>query len=167
MEELALTHASARPAEVAAAHAIAPHLAKLKEQIFSMVASSGDSGLTPDEFQRATGALINTVRRRFTDLWKEGRLRPTDRTRPNARGHMETVWVVGRDEGGIASRETASQKIKRLQRHIRLLVVEGQRLQGRMWHHAEQASTHTYSDGCRCESCAASRSFDNLIVEVS
>lgn len=164
---LAATHASPRRAELAAAASVAPHLTHMKADIVSAITAAGEKGLTPDDFQLATGKIINTIRRRFTDLWKEGHIRPTNRTRPNARGFEETVWALGRDTTVQPSRETASQKIARLQRHIRLLVVEGQRLQGRLWHHAESPTTHKYSDNCGCESCAASRCFDNLVVEVA
>lgn len=92
------THGDARPAELAAALTVAPHLKKMKRDIVLFTQAAGGYGITPDEVQRATGGLINTIRRRFTDLWKEGQLRPTDCTRLNARGNLETIWVIGRDE---------------------------------------------------------------------
>lgn len=154
-----LTHSAPRQTEMEALMSVAPHLKRMKRDIMLRVVASGESGLTPDEVP----GLINTVRRRFVDLWKEGQIRPTDRTRRNSRGKNETVWVAGRDEVGMATtRETKDQKISRLAHHIRMLIVEGERLKGRLWHHAENAYTHAYSDNCGCESCAATRTFDAL-----
>ena len=117
-EELTgLTHAQPRQAELEAAEKVAPHLAGMKGGIVAMMPSRGAFGLTPDEYAMETGSLINTVRRRFTDLWKEGIIKPTDRVRCNARGNNETVWVLGRDEKMVA-RETKDQKIKRLEARI-------------------------------------------------
>jgi hypothetical protein len=157
-----LTHAVPRRSESEALAVVAPHLTAMKREIMIVVTAAGDYGLTPDEHSLATGAIINTVRRRMTDLWKEGQIRPTDRMRKNARGNNETVWVVGRDEKMATTRETKDQKIKRLEAHVRLLIVEGNRLKDRMWHHAEHPYTHKFSENCGCESCAATRTFDRI-----
>lgn len=161
-EELTgLTHAQPRRTETEALAAVAPHLKKMKGDIWAKCSHRGDFGLTPDEYVEETGALINTVRRRFTDLWKEGIIKPTDRTRCNYRGRNETVWMVGRDEKMVVS-ETKDAKIKRLEAHVRLLVVEGDRMKERMWHHAEHPYTHKFSEHCGCESCAATRTWDRI-----
>jgi len=58
-----------------------------------------ESGLTPDEFVLKHGGLINTIRRRFTDLWKEGKIKhhPTLLTRKNLAGNDCITWVLGKD----------------------------------------------------------------------
>ena len=45
------------------------------------------------------GGLINTIRRRFTDLWKEGKIRhhPTLLSRKNLAGNDCVSWVIGTD----------------------------------------------------------------------
>lgn len=103
-----------RPAEAAALDRIAPHLKAMKKDIMCNAIVAGDRGLIPDEFL----GLINTVRRRFTELWKEGQLKPTNRTRLNRRGNQEMVWVVGRDEAGMKPRETKSATIAQLRAEI-------------------------------------------------
>lgn len=90
-------HAQPRTSEVAAAAAVAGQIVALKTGILAWAKRAGEHGLTPDEYSAETGALINTVRRRFTDIWKAGQLRPTELTRKNRRGNPETVWVLGED----------------------------------------------------------------------
>lgn len=98
-----LTHAQPRASELAAAEKVAPKVASIKGSIWAMISFRGDIGLTPDEYSAYTDRIINTVRRRFTDLWKDGIIRPTIMTRPNRRGNQETVWVVGRDENALGA----------------------------------------------------------------
>ncbi len=114
-----LVHANPRQAEIEALFAVAPHLKKTKREIMLKARAARDHGLIPDEVP----GLINTVRRRFTDLWKEGLLKPTDRVRKNARGNHETVWVEGKDENAIKTQESKDQKIKRLE--ARVVELEG------------------------------------------
>jgi hypothetical protein len=66
----------------------------------------GPQGMTPDEFSQQTGGLINTVRRRFTDLWKDGIIRHHAEKlhRPNLAGNPCVVWVLGRDQNLKLSR---------------------------------------------------------------
>lgn len=74
----------------------------MKEQILAALEAQGAAGLTPDEYADRTQGLINTVRRRFTDLWKEGKIKPTEQERSNAAGNATTVWSLGFDpEGAI------------------------------------------------------------------
>ncbi len=119
--EPGLHHAAPRAAELEAAEKVAPHLKKMKLAIFTAVVMRGQHGLTPDEFQVRSNLIINTIRRRFTDMWVEGIIKPTETTRPNARGNQETVWVVGRDEKRVGTRETNDQIIARLQARVREL----------------------------------------------
>ena len=75
------------------------------------------NGLTPDDWASNNKALINTVRRRFTDLWKDGLIRhhPESRTKKNAAGNDCVVWVQGRDPLLAAERvcSCCGQRIKR------------------------------------------------------
>lgn len=86
-------HADPRQSELFAAKKVKPHVETLKAKILRLMAESGQAGLIPDEVD----GLINTIRRRFTELWKDGFIKPTDRMRANTRGNPETVWVLGRD----------------------------------------------------------------------
>ncbi len=71
----------------------------VKHKILHEVEQAGDVGITPDEFVEMHGGLINTIRRRFTDLWKEGKIRhhPLGVTRKNPAGNACVTWVMGRD----------------------------------------------------------------------
>lgn len=117
METTGLHHSEPRPAEYEAAILIAPHLKKMKRDIMVKAVSAGSRGLIPDEVD----GLINTVRRRFTDLWIEGFLKPTESTRPNRRGRSETVWVVGKDDRRFGAKEAKDEKIARLESRVREL----------------------------------------------
>lgn len=77
-------------------------------QILEAIGKAGPNGLTPDEFAEATGMLINTVRRRFTDLWKAGHIRHhiEGLHRPNAAGNPCRAWMLGADPNREASRRS-------------------------------------------------------------
>jgi hypothetical protein len=70
-----------------------------KAQIVAEIEQAGIYGLTPDEYVEMHGGLINTIRRRFTDLWKEGKVKKNDMSRKNAAGNFCSAWVLGKDEG--------------------------------------------------------------------
>lgn len=80
--------------------------------------SEKPEGLTPDEFCKEVNGLINTIRRRFTDLWKEGKIRhhPESMTRLNDSKNECVVWILGKDPNLKMSRfEKMSAEITRLQ----------------------------------------------------
>ena len=79
----------------------------MKLQILGELERAGQlAGLTPDEFAEMHGKLINTVRRRFTDLWKEGKIRhhPKSLTRKNKAGNSCVTWVIGHDPDSFQKR---------------------------------------------------------------
>ena len=94
-----LAHGGGWRTEFAALAKVSPGLKAMKAGIFYAVMKAGSKGLTPDEFCKSEGLLINTVRRRFTDMWKEGIIRhhPLGLNRPNAAGNDCVAWVIGRD----------------------------------------------------------------------
>lgn len=96
---MAHSHAGGHPTAVTAFAKVAHALPALKIRILGDIKAAGDDGLTPDEWCDAHGALINTVRRRFTDLWKDGAIRhhPAGLTAKNAAGNDCVRWVVGCD----------------------------------------------------------------------
>ena len=100
------THNSGLPTERAAAEKASIKAGSIKDQILQNLSSGSEFGLTPDEFCDRTNGLINTIRRRFTDLWKEGRIRhhPEIKTRRNSAGNDCVVWVLGRDNNITPSR---------------------------------------------------------------
>jgi hypothetical protein len=59
--------------------------------------ASKRAGLTPEGFAQSTGLLLNTVRRRFTDLWKDGLVKWDGNYRTNLRDNPSKVWVLGED----------------------------------------------------------------------
>ena len=111
------THNSGLPTERAAAEKAGIKAGSIKDQILQDLDFLEDYGMTPDEFCEQTKGLINTIRRRFTDLWKEGRIRhhPETKTRLNSAGNDCVVWVLGRDDNITPSRiELLNAEIKRL-----------------------------------------------------
>jgi hypothetical protein len=93
----------------------------IKQHILALLAEN-PGGVTPDEYCLEFGGLINTVRRRFTDLWKEGRIRhhPDGLTRRNISDNECVVWVLGEDSGRKPSRFVEMQsEIARLRGLLR------------------------------------------------
>lgn len=92
-------HAAPWSGEAAALAKASLQAPAMWEQILLELREAGPAGLTPDEFAEAHLKLINTVRRRFTDLWKSGQIRhhPEGLHRPNADRNPCVVWVLGED----------------------------------------------------------------------
>ena len=93
------SHTRGQSNEIAAFNKAKPSSASTKQKILTEIASCSMYGVTPDEFIELNGGLINTVRRRFTDLWKEGKIKKNGLSRDNAAGNATSAWVLGRDEG--------------------------------------------------------------------
>jgi hypothetical protein len=113
-----LRHSGGLPTELQALSVVAPHLTTMKKAIFEALKAQGEHGLTPDEYAAQRHLLINTVRRRFTDLWKEGIIRhhPEGKTRRNSDLNECIVWIIGIDPWANG---TTEQKIKRLRQQLR------------------------------------------------
>ena len=127
-----LVHSPGLPTEHAALRKVAPKLPSLKKQILIDLAAAGDRGWTPDEWAEETGNLLNTVRRRFTDLWKEGEIRhhPRGISRQNAAGNDCAVWVLGKDNSlGILPR---GARVAKLEQRIRELERENATLRAKL-----------------------------------
>ena len=90
-----LAHTQGKISEKQALEKIAPIRKAMKFSILDAISDEGQGGLTPDEFP----GLINTVRRRFTELWVAGEIRPSGLYRKNDRGNNVGVWVLGADAG--------------------------------------------------------------------
>jgi hypothetical protein len=94
------THSNGWASEIEAFSKALKSANSIKLQILGELERAGQlAGLTPDEFVEVHGGLINTVRRRFTDLWKEGKIRhhPQALTRKNSAGNSCVAWVIGND----------------------------------------------------------------------
>ena len=101
------THSNGWASELEAYGKAAKTASSVKLQILSELERCGQlAGLTPDEFVEMHGGLINTVRRRFTDLWKEGKIRhhPQSLTRKNSAGNQCVAWVLGNDPEAYQTR---------------------------------------------------------------
>jgi hypothetical protein len=109
-----LRHSHGLSTEEAALSKVAPTLAAMKAKIYGDLLMEGERGLTPDEFSDRHGKLINTVRRRFTDMWKDGLIRhhPDLNTRPNRAGNECVVWVIGKDPYCSGSSDTRIQRLR-------------------------------------------------------
>jgi hypothetical protein len=92
-------HSNGLPTEGAAFNKASLRSDSIKSRILVELEEAGETGLTPDEFVFKHGGLINTIRRRFTDLWKDGKIKhhPTLLTRKNTAGNDCVAWVLGRD----------------------------------------------------------------------
>jgi len=94
------THSNGWASEIEAFSKALKSANSIKLQILGELERAGQlAGLTPDEFVEMHGGLINTVRRRFTDLWKEGKIRhhPQSLTRKNSAGNSCVAWIIGND----------------------------------------------------------------------
>jgi hypothetical protein len=104
------THTHGQDTEIAAFHRASKTSHSMRARILRAIEESG--GMTPDEFAEGWGGLINTVRRRFTDLWKDGFIKHGSETRKNASGNDCVVWVMGEDVNRYKNRSEMSQYIK-------------------------------------------------------
>jgi hypothetical protein len=94
------THSNGLESEFEAFEKASKSANSIKLQIlYEMNIAGALKGLTPDEFVEMHGGLINTVRRRFTDLWKEGKIfhHPRLLTRKNNADNACVAWVLGCD----------------------------------------------------------------------
>jgi hypothetical protein len=98
------THRNGLQTEVDAFVKASKRMESTKSKIIFEIGCAGENGLTPDEFVENYGGLINTVRRRFTDLWKEGKIKhhPTLLERKNRAGNNCVTWVIGKDEKSVS-----------------------------------------------------------------
>jgi hypothetical protein len=94
-----LRHNDGLKTELSALAKVTPHLSSIRNRIVADIQAAGTEGLTPDEWSERNHALINTVRRRFTDLWKDGFIQhhPLEFTRKNSAKHDCVIWVSGCD----------------------------------------------------------------------
>jgi hypothetical protein len=92
-------HKNGLSTEIAALTKASRKVDSIKSKILVELEKAAETGLTPDEFVFKHGGLINTIRRRFTDLWKEGKIKhhPSLLTRKNSAGNDCVTWVLGRD----------------------------------------------------------------------
>ena len=97
------THRNGLQTEVDAFVKASKRMDSTKLKIIFEIGCAGANGLTPDEFVENHGGLINTVRRRFTDLWKEGKIKhhPILLERKNRAGNNCVTWVIGKDEKSV------------------------------------------------------------------
>ncbi len=116
------THSKGLASERKAADKAKYTVGSIKYNVLTTLEKAGDYGCTPDEFNDTSGGLINTTRRRFTDLWKDGRIKhhPGDIFRINKAGNDCVVWVLGEDKNKKLSRYALMQlEIKRLKKLLR------------------------------------------------
>ena len=94
-------HSDGLSTEIAAFAKASRKSNSIKLKILVKLKEAAEMGLTPDEFVFRYGGLINTIRRRFTDLWKEGKIKhhPNLLARKNGAGNDCVTWVLGRDTG--------------------------------------------------------------------
>lgn len=117
-------HTDGLATERQALERVEPHLSSMRARILAAISAAGERGLLPDEWAAENRALINTARRRFTDLWKDGMIRhhPAKIERPNAAGNPCVVWVAGADPQGTRTREQSMrEEIARLRAKVEQL----------------------------------------------
>lgn len=127
-----LVHTPGRSTELAAFRKVERKIAGIKSEILVALQEAGETGLTPDEFCDDRDMLINTVRRRFTDLWKEGEIKPTDRTRKNSNDNECLVWTLGcdpdRNKNRVQTRKELMARITQLEETVAKLTRQNERL---------------------------------------
>lgn len=81
---------------VAAADAIKPSAANLRQQVLVFIRASPD-GVTDEEIQQGTGIGPSTERPRRIELVKAGAVFDSGRTRATRSGRQAVVWVAGKN----------------------------------------------------------------------
>lgn len=66
---------------------------RLRRMCLEHIEKAGDNGATPDETAAALGLSVLSIRPRFTELARDGAIRPTGQTRRNTSGRAAKVWV--------------------------------------------------------------------------
>ncbi len=79
---------------IAAAEAIKPTAAKLREQVYDAILAAGVAGMTDEEVQDALNMGGSTERPRRRELEQANRIRDSGRTRATKSGRSATVWVA-------------------------------------------------------------------------
>jgi hypothetical protein len=82
------------PTSAAAAQAIRPSAATLRQQVFDFIMGRGIDGATDEEIQIALGMGGSTERPRRRELQLAGLIVESGEIRPTATGRAATVWVV-------------------------------------------------------------------------
>ena len=84
---------------VAAAEAIKPKAASLREQVYQHILKKSDwDGVTDEEISENLEISGNTIRPRRVELVAEGRVVDSGMRRKTRSGRMAAVWVVKSDE---------------------------------------------------------------------
>lgn len=78
----------------AAAKATKPRVKSLREQVLDML-KFYDTGLTADECAKQLGNSILSIRPRFSELLRLGKIFDSGITRANESGLQATVWRIG------------------------------------------------------------------------
>lgn len=89
-----------RATSYAAAGAMVPDVATVREEVYQDIVSQGERGRTDEETQIALGMTGNTQRPRRIELQAAGRVVKTNRTRLTTRGRQAVVWVATK-YGGV------------------------------------------------------------------
>ena len=150
-------HAPGTATEHAAFDKVEPHIESIKQRILAELAIHD---ATPDEFTDEHGLLLNTVRRLFVDLWKEGKIRKTGADRKNSQGNPCEVWTLGADPDAALTREdrhdTAAlsakdDEIDQLKAEIERLKAELTKVTG--WQHCETHGKVNADHAWGCPDC--------------
>lgn len=78
----------------AAADAIKPSAAKLREQVRLFIAEAGKKGATDEEIQDGTGINPSTQRPRRVELCQLGIITDSNRKRKTKSGREAVVWIA-------------------------------------------------------------------------
>lgn len=79
---------------VAAAEAIKPTAARLRQLVYDAIAASGAEGMTDEEMLDAVELQPSTGRPRRVELVQAGKVVSSGRTRETKSGRKATVWVI-------------------------------------------------------------------------
>lgn len=103
---MAHTHRDGIHTEFSAAEKAEKTAESVKVQIINRLLKEAPNGLAPEELCTELDVLLSTVRRRITDLWKEGQIKhhPDMLARINADKNECVVWVIGEDENRVMSK---------------------------------------------------------------
>jgi predicted transcriptional regulator len=94
---------------VAAAEAIRPSAAAIRERVADLVSRCGDFGATEQEIEAALALPGNTVRPRLWELEKAGQVVKSIKTRPTRAGRQARVYVALSRAPGLASAKNCAK----------------------------------------------------------
>ena len=96
-------HRGNRDTSIMAGKHLQPHLGRLQNAVFNVVADAGPDGATCDDVGSALGWIVFRVRPRTAELRALGKIVDSGKRRKGGSGRMAIVWCLPDYLSGVAS----------------------------------------------------------------